>query len=575
MHKFCRSLFLLLTFLITSIAFSEEKILSYNGDIRIDKSGVLLIEENITVNAEGRNIRHGIYRDFPTIYFTDHGLSKVGFQVLDVKRDGQQESYDVKSADNGKRIYIGSKNEYVNSGIHVYTITFRTDRQIKFLSDHDELNFNLIGTGWQFPIEKGYFRIYLPSGNFTKSEVVTGAQGEREYNAQVYTSGSGLAEVFTSSGLRPYQGVTVFLAFPKGIIQEPTESQKYLYYIDDHLGLIILFGSLLFAIFFLVSSLYLFGRDKRTGTVIPKFYPPQNLPVSAVHYISNMSFDTAAFTSLLISACIKGACTITKHKSLFSSSITLTRETSNNKDTDSSKLDLTEQVVLTELFSEGNIVEIGSSYNENLRNASEKLKNILQSNYDEKVFTKNTGLKIVGVLVLIGCIAIVFIREVQLSLYLFPKIELLLVTTLAVTTYLFFKYMNQPLDLGRNLLNEIEGFKMYLGTTEKDIFNKLQPPDETLELFEKYLPFAIALGVENQWSEKFNDKITSALARGEATPFLHSFSNSGFNISNSFSDVSSSLTSSIASSSTPPSSSGSGSGGSSGGGGGGGGGGGW
>jgi len=104
-------------------------------------------------------------------------------------------------------------------------------------------------------------------------------------------------------------------------------------------------------------------------------------------------------------------------------------------------------------------------------------------------------------------------------------------------------------------------------------------PKDTPEIFEKYLPYAIALGVENRWADRFRGVLAAAAAapRGHSGFAWYSGSHSPWNDADGFvSDVGSSLASSVSSASTAPgSSSGSGGGGSSGGGGGGGGGGGW
>ncbi|MDF1795560.1 MAG: DUF2207 domain-containing protein [Coxiellaceae bacterium] len=46
-----------------------------------------------------------------------------------------------------------------------------------------------------------------------------------------------------------------------------------------------------------------------------------------------------------------------------------------------------------------------------------------------------------------------------------------------------------------HLNRQVNGFKMFLGATEKDRMNFRNSPDKTPELFEKYLPFVLALGV--------------------------------------------------------------------------------
>jgi uncharacterized membrane protein len=130
-------------------------------------------------------------------------------------------------------------------------------------------------------------------------------------------------------------------------------------------------------------------------------------------------------------------------------------------------------------------------------------------------------------------------------------------------------------------MDDIDGFKEYLAVAEKDRMNFLNPPERTPELFERFLPYALALGVEQQWAEQFSDILSrSALDPNRDGRDYAPRWYSGRHFKNGFTDSVSSLsggfTSTISAASTAPgSSSGSGGGGSSGGGGGGGGGGGW
>jgi uncharacterized membrane protein len=127
-------------------------------------------------------------------------------------------------------------------------------------------------------------------------------------------------------------------------------------------------------------------------------------------------------------------------------------------------------------------------------------------------------------------------------------------------------------------MDKIDGFKMYLGVAEKDNLYSVKEPYKTPELFESFLPFALALGVENQWAEKFSDVLSSASIESNSyKPGWYSGTVwSTLGAAGFASSLSSSFSSTISSSSTAPgSSSGGGGGGSSGGGGGGGGGGGW
>ncbi|HEX8062528.1 MAG TPA: DUF2207 domain-containing protein [Allosphingosinicella sp.] len=141
-----------------------------------------------------------------------------------------------------------------------------------------------------------------------------------------------------------------------------------------------------------------------------------------------------------------------------------------------------------------------------------------------------------------------------------------------------FSWMAAPTREGRAVLDRIAGFRHYLSVAEEERLETLHPPEKTPELFERYLPHAIALEVENDWASRFTAVLAAAAASGQTQSMgWYSGSSSPWNDPGSFADsVGGSLASTISSASTAPGSSGgSGGGGSSGGGGGGGGGGGW
>lgn len=136
--------------------------------------------------------------------------------------------------------------------------------------------------------------------------------------------------------------------------------------------------------------------------------------------------------------------------------------------------------------------------------------------------------------------------------------------------------MKAPTIKGRQAIDQIEGLKLYLSIAEKDRLNQLNPPEKTPEVFEKFLPYALALDVEQEWCEQFADVVASARAENGYVPTWYTGGNFATKGVSGIASSLGAISSSISSSSSPPgSSSGGGGGGSSGGGGGGGGGGGW
>jgi len=143
----------------------------------------------------------------------------------------------------------------------------------------------------------------------------------------------------------------------------------------------------------------------------------------------------------------------------------------------------------------------------------------------------------------------------------------------------FYQLLKQPTREGRKVMDQIEGFRMYLATAEGETIAAAKAPAKTPELFEKYLPYALALGVENRWAEQFEDVLAAAASdpqRGYRPSWYHGSHIGAFSAGALAGSIGNSFSSALSSAATPPgSSSGSGGGGSSGGGGGGGGGGGW
>jgi len=180
MMRFCTLVLTIFTFLSSPIV-ADERILSYQSNIEIFTDGDMQVEDNIRVRVENNIIKRGIYRDFPTRYKDKLGNNyHVKFDVIRVLRDGQSEPFHTKAQNNGVRLYVGSKNYQLPVGEYEYTIVYRTNRQLGFFENHDELYWNVTGNGWVFPIDKVEVKVILPQNIPTDSlklEAYTGAYG--------------------------------------------------------------------------------------------------------------------------------------------------------------------------------------------------------------------------------------------------------------------------------------------------------------------------------------------------------------------------------------------------------------
>jgi len=277
-----------------------------------------------------------------------------------------------------------------------------------------------------------------------------------------------------------------------------------------------------------------------------------------------MSFGKQAFSAAIVSLGVKGYLEIHEDDDDFT--------LHDKQGSGNGKASKGERAVLGELFEDAPELKLEQKNYKVFMKARKVLKKALKAEHMGRLFNLNSVYALPAVLMTIVAVFV----AVQLNGG--PPVWILFAVLSVVMHLAFVFLMRAPTPAGRLIMDEIEGFKMYLDTAEQDRLDRMQSPQLTPEVFETFLPFAFALGVENNWCDQFAREFPEELAeRGGYHPAWYVGSHSGLSalghIGNEFS---SSFSSAIASSSSPPgSSSGSGGGGSSGGGGGGGGGGGW
>jgi uncharacterized membrane protein YgcG len=195
------------------------------------------------------------------------------------------------------------------------------------------------------------------------------------------------------------------------------------------------------------------------------------------------------------------------------------------------------------------------------------------------------GFLLAGLLIVLISLAIGFTIVAYQAGSLFAALPALVPSALAPFAALGFGWLQAPTRAGRKVMDQIEGFRQYLGVAEEDRLEFLHPPEKTPELFERFLPYAVALDVENTWAKRFAGVLAAAGVGAAAGAAASWYAGGDTDSPVAFAESLGDLSYTIASASTPPGSSsgsdsggssgGSGGGGSSGGGGGGGGGSGW
>lgn len=546
------------------VAVADERILGYHSDIAVEGDGTMSVQETIRVRAEGRMIRRGIFRDFPTDYEDRFGNRyRVGFEVSGVTRDGLTEPWKAERYANGVRVYVGHPDVYLDPGEYIYRISYRTNRQLGFFEDHDELYWNVTGNGWDLPIDVAGATVRLPGGIPAESLDVaayTGIVGSTARNAATEVT-DGQAIIETTRAMRPREGLTIVVSWPKGIIQEPTAAQRGRWLLRDNRSLLIALACFGLVFVYLYYAWSRFGRDPAEGVVFPHYEPPEDISPATARYVRRMKYDNRAFTAAIINLAVKGYVEISESGSDY----TVTRKNKEPAPTAPG-----ERVLLTKLFSKGGVVELDDKNHKVIGGARRAHRRALRLHNHKVYFRLNSKLLIPAVILLvIATLLIVSVNGVTIASAIALGANVILI---AVFNHL----MKAATPNGRKLMDKLEGFRLYMDVAERGDLELRNPPEKTPELFERYLPFALALGVEQGWAEQFADVFARLGEQAEYRPAWYHGNFSANRLSSFTSDVGSSLTSAIASSASPPgSSSGSGGGGFSGGGGGGGGGGGW
>jgi len=564
---------------------ADERILEYHSHIEVQPGSTLEVVETIRVRAEGRAIRRGIYRDFPTLYVNRRGERVVtGFDLLSITRDGRPEPHHEERRPDGIRVYAGSADVFLDPGEYTYQIVYRTDRQLGFFSDHDELYWNVTGNGWAFPIDRASADVYLPAAiprDRIEVEAYTGPQGARgrDYTADI---DAGAPMYRTTRALGAGEGLTIVATWPKGYIKPPDAWARLGFLARDGRPALIAIGGLVALTVYYFFIWTRVGRDPPGRIVVPQYEPPAGESPAALRYLCNMKYDDRTFAAGILGLAVKGCLSIDQRNAgLFgrSSEYTLQRETP----TRAPALTPDESVLLERVFASGSHLELDDENHVTLQAAKSAHEKALRKQYTPRFFRINDRWHFLGVVVslllVLFAVVLPLVRgEFDLSWFASTTAGWASVGAVGVALLsngIFGRLLKAPTVAGRAVMDHIEGYRLYLDVAEGDELKLAGAPPLTRELFENHLPAALALGVEQHWAERFAT-VFATQAASQSPSWYHGDRWDSSDVGRFSKSFGSSFSSAIAAASTAPgSSSGSGGGGSSGGGGGGGGGGGW
>ncbi len=541
---------------------------NYNVDIIIEPEGDLKITEKLTVDF-GMEKKHGIYRDIP-LDFKDPAGKSHKIEIRDIfVSDEMLNPYKIKISKSGNnlRIRIGDPNIYV-SGIKNYLIHYRVKYALYSLGNIDELYWNSIGTGWAVPIKGGIITVILPFDNsHIQYACYTGAFGSIAKNCEAKKE-ENIVIFKLKKSLSPHEGMTVAVGWPTGMIKIRTGPPLWK---NPWLYLCIYIPCLFIFLFWLWWKK---GRDVGGKGIIQVQYEPPNdiTPIEAGTLIDEKT-DTRDIVAEIIDLARRGYIKIIEteeERFLFGKKREYIFE--KIKDFDSSlqskEFDLQ---ILNALFEGGKRKKLTDLKKKFYSAIPEITKSVFSSLTTKGFFTANplsvkSSYTILGVIILI----LTIFGSVSLGIFLINFVPLLVGGIItAISIFILGQFMPRKTRNGSIMKEYLKGYEEFISRVEKNIIEKLFPPDKIPEVFEITLPYAIAFGEAEKWANAFEGLFIQPpnwyQSRGTFSPSVFAYSLDRFT----------SEASQILSSAPRSSGGGSSGGGFSGGGGGGGGGGSW
>lgn len=550
-----------------------ERIHNYDVDIDVQKDGDIVVTEIIHLTAEGRKIRRGIFRDVPRFFEKNGDRYRYDYDIKSIKRNGKREQFETEIDDNALRVRIGNADRLLNRGEHTYEIIYEVKNEIRYHDTYDELYWNVTGSYWDFPIDAASATITLPNArtDFIQESAYTGRQGSTEQAYKFSRNGEGFRFV-TTRPLKRFEGLSVALGFEKGIVAPPSGSDLRGLWLQKWGSLVALILTSAAMLYHYMRGFLRVGQDPPSPPVFARYEPPAGFSPAAVHRVLNRGFSgNEALTATLLKLASLDYIHIEVEDKDETSLLRRDKPVMNDE------LDAEEVKLLSNLFSSKDKMTIGSEYSSSFAAAYQIFRSKLNSQYGRSMFRWNPGYALIAVP--ISLLVIFFVIGDTLNWTIWHTAGIL---ALAAMNALFLYLMPAPTEAGAAATSEIKGFKLYLEKAEKLQMNDYEvgsgtPPPMSVERYEKFLPYAVALGVEKPWTKHFEKQMPV-----EAKAYDPHWTNVGRGRHGTIRGINNSVLKSVsaaaATASRPPSSSGSsgsGGGGFSGGGGGGGGGGGW
>jgi len=480
---------------------------NWDDQIQVNEDGSLLITERLTVRFSGQ--WNGIYRTIPLEYRTDQGFAYHLNVSVDAVTDDSFNSLRYERSHSGGylklKIYIpGALN-----ATRTIVIRYKVENGLRFFPDHDELYWNVTGNEHTDTIEHAQAVVTLPGGaTGIHAAVFTGIGGSRASDATIAQRPNEV-EIDVTRPLGSREGFTIVAGWDKGAITPPGRLRRAWDFLSANWPLGIPVLALVFAVFFYFTH----GRDPELRPISVQYEPPEKLSPAGTGALIDDAADMRDITATIVDLAVRGYLTIEERESGGLMHLGSSKDYTFHRKKSSAEwanLRPHEAALLSALFSGGSddsvsMSDLRNQFYTNLPQLRESIFGELLGRHYYRTRPDTMHQRFIAGAVAAGVglfwVGTVVARHSGMQILPFG----IAAVFTALIVFVYGRAVHARTMEGTRALEGVLGFKEFLSRVESNRYNlvKLTP-----DMFERFLPFAMAFGVESHWAKAFDGIFT-------------------------------------------------------------------
>ncbi len=483
----------------------EIVIRNFDEQIDVNRNSTIEVTERIEVQFIGTGW-HGLYRTIPIEYRDAEGFNYTLFLDHLHASDDDGHTLTLEQSRQGHYVKFKIYVPEADNSTRTIVLQYHVLNGLRFFSDHDELYWNMTGEEWDVPINSASAKIQLPEGATGIHAVAyTGAFMSRSQEANVTVSGN-IVSLYTTQRLGYHEGLTAVVGFDKGAVNEPGLAQNVAIFLRSNWPMIV------FPLFIFVIMFWLWwtrGRDPERDAVTVQYDPPDKLTPAECGALVDNEAAMRDITATLVNLAVKGYITIEQieHSGLLGLTHHRDYRFHLKKSVEQwADARAHEREMLFALFDSGtstetNLSDLQNHFYTHLPAIRDGIFNALVGDgyYLHRPDTVRQGYIGGGLVIafMIFAIGNWYAKQSGMSAVTWSLTAIISGGIMCI----FGWFMPARTISGARTFAKVLGFEDFLSRVESDRIKRLE---NAPELFEKFLPYAMALHVEKKWVQAFS-----------------------------------------------------------------------